>query len=82
MTDFLATRGRDWWRSYYTSAVSRAEMMLDRPLTLTERKQVVRIIRHKRKSGMLGSSSVLGIFVSMAIKEPGKFNFLVGQEAE
>lgn len=82
MTDFLSTRGRDWWRSYYCDAVARAEMLLERPLTLTERKQVVRIIRHKRKSEMLGSSSVLGIFISMAIREPGKFNFLVGREAE
>lgn len=70
MTEFLATRPRDWWRSYYNTAVKHAEWGVERPLTLSERKMLVRAIRHRRESDELCSSGVLGMFLGMAIREP------------
>lgn len=67
---FIASRDRNWWRGYYRDAVKWAEFHLHRPLTLSERKLLVRAMHNKRDWNWLGGSSVLGMNVSMAIEKP------------
>lgn len=56
---FIQSRDRNWWRAYYRNLCHYAEAVsLKRPLTLAERKELVREMYSRASQGILGSFSV------------------------
>lgn len=76
-SEFIESRDRGWWRSYYATAVSSAERFLCRPLTLAERIMVVQVMRARTRYETLGSSGILGMNVAMAIETPDPWLYIL-----